>query len=74
WAGERGSRAEVSRKLAARWAQMATKLGARGKAGEVPPGVLLAEAFPDRIARARGASGEEWLASGGRGYRLDPAS
>ena len=74
WTGERGSRAEVSRKLAARWAQMATKLGARGKAGEVPPGVLLAEAFPDRIARARGASGEEWLASGGRGYRLDPAS
>lgn len=41
---------------------------------EVPLGVLLAEAFPDRIARARGASGEEWLASGGRGYRLDLAS
>ena len=74
WAAERGSRAEGSRKLAARWAQMATKLGARGKAGEVPLGVLLAEAFPDRIARTRGASGEEWLASGGRGYRLDPAS
>ena len=74
WAGERGSRAEGSRKLAARWAQMAAKLGARGKAGEVPLGVLLAEAFPDRIARTRGASGEEWLASGGRGYRLDPAS
>jgi ATP-dependent helicase HrpB len=36
--------------------------------------VLLAEAFPDRIARARSASGEEWLSSGGRGYRLDPAS
>jgi ATP-dependent helicase HrpB len=74
WAGERGSRAEGSRKLAARWAQMAGRLGARGKAGEVPLGVLLAEAFPDRIARARGASGEDWLASGGRGYRLDPAS
>ncbi|KPF82930.1 ATP-dependent helicase HrpB [Novosphingobium sp. AAP93] len=40
----------------------------------LPLGVLLAEAFPDRIARARGGSGEEWLASGGRGYRLDPAS
>ncbi len=40
----------------------------------LPLGVLLAEAFPDRIARARGSSGEEWLASGGRGYRLDPAS
>jgi ATP-dependent helicase HrpB len=40
----------------------------------LPLGVLLAEAFPDRIARARAASGEEWLASGGRGYRLDPAT
>ncbi|MBF9152531.1 ATP-dependent helicase HrpB [Novosphingobium jiangmenense] len=74
WAGERGSRAEGSRKLAVRWAQMAQKLATRGKSAEVPLGVLLAEAFPDRIARARGASGEEWLASGGRGYRLDPAS
>nr|WP_221236769.1 ATP-dependent helicase HrpB [Novosphingobium taihuense] len=74
WAGERGSRAEGSRKLAARWAQMALKLVVRGKIPEVPLAVLLAEAFPDRIARARGASGEEWLSSGGRGYRLDPAS
>ncbi|CAH0497322.1 ATP-dependent helicase HrpB [Novosphingobium sp. CECT 9465] len=97
WAGERGSRAETSRKLAARWADVAARvlrqaqherLGDRqakgqnparpepveGRFAEVPTGILLAEAFPDRIARARGASGEEWLASGGRGYRLDPAS
>lgn len=40
----------------------------------MPLAILLAEAFPDRIARARSTSGEEWLASGGRGYRLDPAS
>jgi ATP-dependent helicase HrpB len=39
-----------------------------------PLAILLAEAFPDRIARARSATGEEWLSSGGRGYRLDPAS
>ena len=74
WAGERSGRAESSRKLAARWAQMAGKLAERDGSAEVPLGALLAEAFPDRIARARGASGEEWLASGGRGYRLDPAS
>jgi ATP-dependent helicase HrpB len=77
WGRERGGRAEASRKLAARWAKAAERaaqeLGAeRGQ--DVPLGVLLAEAFPDRIARARSASGEEWLASGGRGYRLDPAS
>lgn len=74
WNGERGARAEASRKLAGRWAEMARKLAGKGGAADVPLGVLLAEAFPDRIARARSASGEEWLASGGRGYRLDPAS
>lgn len=30
-------------------------------------------AFPDRIAKRRDASGENWLSVGGRGYRLDPA-
>lgn len=77
WAGERGSRAETSRKLAARWADVAVRIAPQTqheRLPEVPTGILLAEAFPDRIARARGASGEEWLASGGRGYRLDPAS
>ncbi len=77
WGRERGGRADASRALAARWARAAERaareLGAE-LGPEVPLGVLLAEAFPDRIARARGASGEEWLASGGRGYRLDPAS
>lgn len=77
WSRERGGRAEASRKLAKRWAKAAERaareLGAE-RGPEVPLGVLLAEAFPDRIARARGSSGEEWLASGGRGYRLDPAS
>ena len=77
WGRERGGRAEASRALAARWAKAAER-AARDLGGEhgpqAPLGVLLAEAFPDRIARARSASGEEWLASGGRGYRLDPAS
>ena len=80
WAGERGSRADASRKLAARWADVAdkvlrqteTKAGYRGQ--PVPIAILLAEAFPDRIVRARSASGEEWQSTGGRGYRLDPAS
>jgi ATP-dependent helicase HrpB len=77
WERERGSRADASRKLAGRWARAAERaareLGTE-QGQDVPLGVLLAEAFPDRIARARGANGEEWLASGGRGYRLDPAS
>ncbi|WP_333835684.1 ATP-dependent helicase HrpB [Novosphingobium sp.] len=85
WDRERGGRADASRKLAARWAALANKssagLGAEPddgrhaqRSGSPPLAVLLAEAFPDRIARARAANGEEWLSAGGRGYRLDPAS
>ena len=75
WNGERGSRAEASRKLADRWATAAE--WAAGKPLDRDPpslAVLLAEAFPDRIARPRSAGGEDWLSAGGRGYRLDPAS
>jgi ATP-dependent helicase HrpB len=34
----------------------------------------IALAFPDRIARRRDSSGENWASVGGRGFRLDPAS
>jgi len=37
-------------------------------------GACVALAFPDRVARRRDASGEDWLTAGGRGLRLDPAS
>jgi ATP-dependent helicase HrpB len=74
WKGERGTRAEASRKLAARWERRAVELAGASN-GESPPlGVLLAEAYPDNIARRRDASGEHWLTAGGRGLRLDPAS
>ncbi len=36
--------------------------------------VAIALAFPDRIARRRDASGEQWASVGGRGFKLDPAS
>jgi ATP-dependent helicase HrpB len=32
----------------------------------------IALAYPDRIARRRDVSGENWLSVGGRGFRLDP--
>ena len=80
WNGDRSGRAEASRKLAAGWAKAA--LGLAEKAERAPEGlglppplaILLAEAFPDNLARRRSASGEEWLTAGGRGLRLDPAS
>ncbi|MAW91445.1 MAG: ATP-dependent helicase HrpB [Altererythrobacter sp.] len=78
WNGDRGTRAEASRKLAERWAKQARDLVSRkaeSRAGAMPPpGVLLAAGRPDFIARKRDAAGEHWIAAGGRGFMLDPAS
>jgi ATP-dependent helicase HrpB len=64
-----GPRARDARALASRWARAAGNgQGAHGLADE---GLLLAAAYPERIARARGATGEYRLASG-RGAYLDP--
>jgi ATP-dependent helicase HrpB len=42
--------------------------------GERVVGECIALAFPDRVARRRDSSGENWISVGGRGFRLDPAS
>lgn len=68
WRGERGQRAEAARGLAKRWAKHLPATGRR-----FSPAQCIALAFPDRLARRRNASGEQWLSTGGRGYRLDPA-
>lgn len=64
---DRSPRARDALKLAERWARSA----GGGEGGDVDPGALLAEAFPERVARARGKPGEVLLASG-RGAFLDP--
>lgn len=75
WNGDCSGRAESSRQLAGRWAKLARGLSqAKGERIEVPAGILLAEAFPDNLAKRRDVSGEDWLAVGGRGLKLDPAS
>jgi ATP-dependent helicase HrpB len=58
--------------MAKRWAETA---GARrgGEQKELSPGALLALAYPDRVARSRGAGGAFLLANG-RGANVDPAS
>ncbi|MDR3507744.1 MAG: ATP-dependent helicase HrpB [Caulobacteraceae bacterium] len=65
---ERGQRASAALALADRWARIA---GGRGGEGAVEDGLLLAEAFPERIAKARGKLGEFQLVNG-RGAMLDP--
>jgi ATP-dependent helicase HrpB len=74
WNRDRSPRAEASRKLATGWARRAEKLAPAVSREDIPAGILLAEAFPENLARRRDASGEEWLAAGGRGLRLDPTS
>ncbi|QDH73337.1 ATP-dependent helicase HrpB [Brevundimonas sp. M20] len=64
---DRSPRARDAAKLADRWA----KAAGGGKGGHPDPGGLLAEAFPERVARARGKPGEFLLASG-RGAFLKP--
>ncbi|KMO36003.1 ATP-dependent helicase [Methylobacterium variabile] len=77
---DRSARAEDMRRLAAGWARMATTMAAETagaaevpEAGALEAGTLLALAYPDRIARARGKPGEYVLANG-RGAALDPAA
>ncbi|HZV84792.1 MAG TPA: ATP-dependent helicase HrpB [Brevundimonas sp.] len=65
---DRGARAQDARRLAERWARAAG--GGRGGRGDV--GSLLAEAFPERVAKARGKRGEVLLASG-RGAFVEPS-
>ena len=66
-ARDRSPRGKDAGLLIDRWARAA----GGGNGGEVDHGRLLVEAFPERIARARGKAGEVLLASG-RGAHLDP--
>ena len=81
WLGDRSPRAAASRKLAERWERLVRRHRLQNSAqpapvdgGSLPLGILLAEAWPENIARRRDSSGEHWLTAGGRGLRLDPAS
>ncbi|MGY8972650.1 MAG: ATP-dependent helicase HrpB [Sphingomonadales bacterium] len=75
WNADRGRRADASRKLAGRWAKRATDLAGPVSTGNAPsPAILLAAGRPEFIAKRRDASGEQWLAAGGRGFALDPTS
>lgn len=68
---DKGPRARDARRLAQGWLRSAAPAGGSA-AVRVDDGLLLAEAYPERIARARGGLGEFLLATG-RGAYLDPA-
>ncbi|GAA4767505.1 ATP-dependent helicase HrpB [Novosphingobium ginsenosidimutans] len=74
WNGDRSPRAEASRQLARRWAVRARELVPDCCDDQPPLAILLAEAFPDNLAKRRDAAGEDWLTAGGRGLRIDPTT
>ncbi|MBO6641109.1 MAG: ATP-dependent helicase HrpB [Altererythrobacter sp.] len=74
WNGDRGKRAEASRKLAQNWAKAAERLVSSAESDQHNPALFLALARPDFVAKRRDKSGEQWLSAGGRGFQLDPAS
>jgi ATP-dependent helicase HrpB len=85
WRTERGPRAQAARGLAKRWLSLVSSPVKDGTGPSSAPrgadqramgdvGTCVALAFPDRVAKRRGAGGEDWISVGGRGFRLDPAS
>ena len=73
--GDRSPRGREARAMAKRWAQIARrgKRSEQGRGDAPCVGVLLALAYPDRVAKNRGAGGAFLLANG-RGVSIDPAS
>jgi ATP-dependent helicase HrpB len=73
--GDRSPRAREARAMAKRWAQIAHRGKRSGEGRDDAPsvGALLALAYPDRVAKNRGAGGAFLLANG-RGVNIDPAS
>jgi ATP-dependent helicase HrpB len=75
WRREKGPRADAARSLVRRWTQMVGGVVGRGDDGdEEAVALCLSLAFPDRIAKRRGADGADWISAGGRAFRLDPLS
>ena len=68
FAADRSPRARAAAALAAR---LAGHTAGKGRAARLDDGLILALAFPERIAKARYGAGNFQLA-GGRGVRLDP--
>lgn len=66
---ERSKRAEDMRRMAEGWAKASAKSGAGSEARSL--GALLTLAYPDRLAKARGKTGE-YLMANRRGAALEP--
>jgi len=70
---DRSPRSRDARAMAQRWAEVASATSPQG-GGELSIGTLLALAYPERIAKNRGAGSGAFLLVNGRGANIDPAS
>ena len=77
---DRSRRADEARRMARRWAESAQPAGAAGgrddreDASSIAVGAILALAYPELIAKNRGAAAGAFLLANGRGAAIDPAS
>jgi ATP-dependent RNA helicase HrpB len=70
---DRSQRAQSARDMARRWAQqVAASASASHETGELSAGVMLAFAFPDRVARNRGNA--SFVLANGRGAAVEQSS
>ncbi len=67
-------RGRDARAMAERWAEIATAPSPQGGGGELSIGVLVALAYPERIAKNRGGTAGAFLLANGRGAVVDAAS
>ncbi|HVG50065.1 MAG TPA: ATP-dependent helicase HrpB [Xanthobacteraceae bacterium] len=72
---DRSQRVEEARRMAKRWADAAVpaQRDAARKDEALSPGAILALAYPDRVAKNRGVTGN-FLLVNGRGANVDPTS
>ncbi|CCD94567.1 ATP-dependent helicase [Bradyrhizobium sp. ORS 375] len=69
---DRSPRAQSARDLARRWAQQVSTASSSQEAGDLTTGLMLAFAFPDRVARNRGNG--SFVLANGRGAAVEPTS
>jgi ATP-dependent helicase HrpB len=69
---DRSQRAISARSLAQRWAAQVASASSEGAEGELSTGVMLALAFPDRVARNRGNG--SFVLANGRGAAVEQTS
>ncbi len=69
---DRSPRAQSARDLARRWAQQVSSASALAGEADISTGLMLAFAFPDRVARNRGNG--SFVLANGRGAAVDPTS